>query len=364
MRDSAPYILMLGTALDTRGGVSSVARTYLEQGLFERCNVAYLATHGSGTIVRKICIMAAALAAFVPRLLWNRPALIHMHVASGGSFWRKLAFFSLARAARVPVVLHVHGGGFENFYRRSSPWIARPLIRWLLESAAQVFALSERWARFFAGIAPGARVEVLANPVAAARKDLPGAIPGRISFLGRLTLKKGVFDLLDAFAVAREGHDDAHLVLGGEGQRATVQERARALGIEHRVQLVGWIEGEPKEQLLSSSSIFVLPSYIEGLPVCVLEAMAHGVPVVATAVGGVPDVVSDEVEGLIVPPGDVQALARALRRLLDNPQLGRAMGERGHARAAREYEAPVVCEQLERAYGRLIAQAQTSCSTA
>jgi glycosyltransferase involved in cell wall biosynthesis len=355
---------MLGTALQTRGGVASVACIYRDHGLLARWNVVYLATHGSGTIVRKLCIMFGAIGSYVARLALHRPALVHIHIASRGSFWRKLVFFALARLARVPVLLHVHGGGFERFYDRSDAWLTQRLIRWALSSAARVLALSPRWASFFARIAPTARIAVLPNPVAPARTPTAGAIAGRISFLGRLTRNKGVFDLLQAFADASAGHPDAHLMLGGEGDRQAVIDCAQRLGIRQRVQLLGWVEGEAKERLLASSSIFALPSFVEGVPVCVLEAMSYGVPVVVSRVGGVPDIVGHEVEGLLVAPGDGAGLAEALRRLLDAPALAQAMGERGRARVHHEFEAPVVCAQLDQLYAQLLGQGAASCSTA
>jgi glycosyltransferase involved in cell wall biosynthesis len=355
---------MLGTALETRGGVSSVARTYRDHGLFARWNVAYLATHGSGSFVRKLCIMLGAIGSYVARLAAHRPALVHIHVASRASFWRKQVFFALARLARVPVLLHVHGGGFERFYDRSDAWLTQRLIRWMLTGSALVLALSPRWSAFFARIAPEARVAVLANPVAPARARGDGPIAGRISFLGRLSRHKGVFELLQAFAGVAAAHPQAHLVLGGEGDRRPVEESLQKLGIRKRVQLPGWVEGEAKEQLLASSSIFVLPSFIEGVPVCVLEAMSYGVPVVASHVGGLPDILGHEVEGLLVPPGDVPGLTEALRRLLEAPAFARAMGQRGRERARHEFEAPMVCAQLEQLYAQLIGKGQTSCSTA
>ena len=363
MSPKAPYVLMLGTGLATRGGVSSVARTYREQGLFGRWNVAYLATHGSGSFGRKLCIMLGAIGSFLVRLVANRPALVHMHVASRASFWRKLVFFALARLARVPVLLHVHGGGFERFYEGSSRWLTQPLIRWMLGSAAQVFALSPRWSDFFRRIAPAARVSVLPNPVTpAGLADEP--VPGRIAFLGRLSRNKGVFELLQAFAIAAAQHPEAELLLGGEGERRPVEDDIERLGIRGRVRLLGWIEGEAKDRLLATSTVFALPSYVEGVPVCVLEAMTHGVPVVVSDVGGLPDIVADGVEGLMVAPGDVPALAAALRRLLDDPAAARAMGARGRERARREFEAPVVCDRLEHTYEQFIRKGEATCSTA
>ena len=244
MRAKAPYVLMLGTALATRGGVSSVARTYLESGLFARWDVAYIATHGSGSFVRKLCIMAAALVSFSARLAFDRPALVHVHVASRASFWRKLVFFALARTARVPVVLHVHGGGFERFYERADPRLTQPLVRWMLTRSAQVFALSPRWRDFFGRIAPAARVDVLPNPVTPARHAVRTAVDGRIVFLGRLTQVKGVFDLLSAFARVAASHPAARLLLGGEGE-----ERRLVDGARHRLGREMSIEVERVERI-------------------------------------------------------------------------------------------------------------------
>ena len=126
--------------------------------------------------------MFGAIGLYVARLVLHRPALVHIHIASRGSFWRKLVFFALARLARVPVLLHVHGGGFERFYDRSDAWLTQRLIRWALSSAARVLALSPRWASFFARIAPAARISVLPNPVAPARRRRPAPSPDGFRF--------------------------------------------------------------------------------------------------------------------------------------------------------------------------------------
>jgi glycosyltransferase involved in cell wall biosynthesis len=235
----------------------------------------------------------------------------------------------------------------------------------MLTHSTRVIALSPRWRAVIERIAPRARVEVLCNPVAPPAATLASEpVPGRIAFLGQLARHKGVLELLQAFAIAAGPQARAQLVLAGEGDRALVLECIARLGLgPERVQLAGWIEGAEKDRLLASASIFVLPSFIEGLPVCVLEAMSHGVPVVVSDVGGLPDIVSDGVEGLVVPPGDVPALAQALRRLLDDPREARAMGERGRARARREFDAPIVCRRLEATYAQLIGRG-APCSTA
>lgn len=358
-----PSVAMIGTSLDTRGGISSVVRSYRDDGVFGRWQVRYFDTHGDGTALRKLRMMLAALARFGRCIVFDRPSLAHIHIASQASFWRKLLFFSLARLARIPVILHVHGGGFADFYANGSPRLTQPAMRWMLRRCARVLVLSSPARAFVEGLAPQVPVCVFPNPVP--MPAMPRAVqPGLVSFLGRLSRAKGVFELLEAFAPLTRAHPDARLHLAGDGDAAAVRARARELGIEDRVQLLGWVGGEAKDRLLAASSVFVLPSHVEAMPVCVLEAMAQGVPVVATAVGGVPDLVEHGVEGLIVPPRDVAALSAALRTLLDDAQQARRMGEHGKARIARQFEASLVCRRLEALYGEVLAGEERPCPAA
>lgn len=360
MKNNAATVAMIGTSIQTRGGISSVVRVYRDEGVFSRWRVHYFDTHIDGTRLRKLQMMLTALARFACRIVVDRPALAHIHIASRASFWRKLLFFSMARLARIPVILHVHGGGFESFYESGSPRTTRPMVRWMLRGCAHVLVLSSRAKAFVRRTAPAVAVSVFPNPVGMPHVQR-SAQPGLISFLGRLSDAKGVFELLDAFAAVARVHPQAHLHLAGQGDDDAVREQARHLGIVDQVTLLGWIDGLAKEHLLAASSIFVLPSHVEGMPVCVLEAMSHGVPVIVTAVGGVPDLVDDGVEGLIVRAGDVAGIASALLAMLDDPERARRMGENGKARIARQFEASLVCRQLEGLYAQVLAGAGRPC---
>jgi glycosyltransferase involved in cell wall biosynthesis len=116
--------------------------------------------------------------------------------------------------------------------------------------------------------------------------------------------------------------------------------------------LLGWVTGENKEALLSTASIFVLPSYYEGLPMSVLEAMAWGVPVITTPVGGIPEVVRHGEEGVIVQPGDIVGLTAALRQLLDDESLRQRLGANGRKRIQHIFSDEVVFPQLEAIWAR------------
>jgi len=154
----------------------------------------------------------------------------------------------------------------------------------------------------------------------------PRGGPPTALFVGRLEPQKAPLSLLEAFRAVAEALPDARLVIVGEGSlKRAVQERIVHLGLESRVELRGPVEASA---VLGEAHLLVLASIYEGSPHVVLEAMAAGLPVVATRVGGVPDLVRHGETGFLVPPGDVQALADRIVRILANPSLGRAMGER------------------------------------
>ena len=300
----------------------------------------------------------------------RRPDLVHIKVASGGSFVRKLTVGAICRARRVPVLAHVHGGGFDHFLTRSPWWVGR-LARWWFSGTAQVVTLSDRWAEKLKPIFPHATMEVLPNPIEVARFDdiaqarfaAPVAIvppppeaPRTALFLGDILKRKGVYDLVAAWADVVREFPGARLVIAGTGEREQLKAAAEAAGIAHAVDMPGWVEFEAKRDLLAAADLFVLPSYIEGVPISLLEAMASGLPSVVTPVGGVLDTVDDGCEVRIVPVGDRQALAHAIMQLFASPAYARQMGQAARRRVA-EYDIDVYVDKLGAIYDRIIAKA-------
>jgi glycosyltransferase involved in cell wall biosynthesis len=139
----------------------------------------------------------------------------------------------------------------------------------------------------------------------------------------------------------------------GDGDLGKVERYAAAMNMAARVKMRGWLDQEASEQLLSRAAAFVLPSYAEGLPMSLLEAMAAGCPVVATRVGGIPDLITDGVDGLLVAPGDPHALAAALQRILRDPAFARQLGNAARRTIANRYTAERSLERLEQIYAGL-----------
>lgn len=345
-------IVMLGST--SQGGITSVVDVYRAAGLFARFPIVYLTTHRDGGRLSKLRALAHALATFVWLALSGQIALVHIHVASRASFWRKSLFFWPAWVFRVPVIMHLHGAEFAIFYEQECGWLRKALVRAVFDRAARVVVLSAAWNRWMRSVTRNPRVETIFNPVLVPVENAWNKrTPGQVLFLGRLGARKGSFDLVGAFSKLVPDRPEASLLMGGDGELAQTMRCADELGVGSHVELLGWVGAEQRANLLASSWLYALPSYNEGLPMSVLEAMAAGVPVLSTPVGGIPEVVTDGVEGFLVPPGDVQALAERMARLLSDAALARAMGVAARRKIETTFSSAAVLPQVERMYEAL-----------
>lgn len=335
MATDAP-IWMVGPALSAPGGMSAVIDSYRVFGLFDRLNVRYVSTYEGRSPLLQVRVFGRALAQFTWAALRRDCALLHVHSASRGSFWRKSLLCLVSRAFRIPYIVHVHSGEFPVFLSQECGPAAQAWVRWTLRGAHTVLALTPRWRDHLSSLVPGLVVDVLVNPVppVSVASDVVRH-PRSVLFLGRIREKKGAFDLLRAFSRVAAQVPDATLVMAGDGEIDEAQRLCVELLLgPDRVSFTGWIAGDAKARSLGQAGLFVLPSYFEGLPVGILEAMSVGVPVIATGVGGIPDVLRHDESGLLLTPGDLDGLAVAMQSLLTDP----ARAQRLAAQARRDVQ--------------------------
>lgn len=353
-------VLMIGPVPHVYGGISAVTGMILDSELSRRVNLVYLAEGTRQGPPAKLWRFVSTLVQACGLLLRQRIDLLHLHVGDGSSFYRHVLYLALGRLAGVPVLFHWHLPGdaraVASFYQAGGP-LRRWLVRWALHSASVVVALSESWRPALAALMSHQRIVVLPNPVDCTAIHPPPEPERRerpnILFLGDFSARKGVRDLLAAAPRVLAKCSEARFLLCGGQPPEDVQALARPLGAA--VVFPGFVRETEKQQLLQEATLLVLPSYAEGVPIAVLEAMAAGLPVVTTPVGGVPDFFVDGRNGLLVPPGDVDALATALIRLLADPELRRRIGQANRQLALAQFDVPVYVERLERLY-KTIAQ--------
>lgn len=342
-------LVMLGVAPETRGSVAAVVEAYRAHGLFKRWPIDYLATRGGAGPLDSLLLALKALRRFVALLWQYRGVVLHAHTCFNAGFWRDAVFMALALAARCPVILHLHGSGLERFYDRSGA-PARALFEFFLRRAACVVTPSEAMRSWIRGVARGANVVYVPNPVPGVQAERHETGQNLVLFLGRLEARKGVFDLLEALCALRATVPDVRLVCAGEGDRGAVVRYAERLGIADAVKFTGWVGSSGKRALLENAAVLALPSYDEGLPMSVLEAMSAGVPAVVSPVGALPEAVVDGVSGLLVAPGDTAGLKRALGKLLLDRKLAERMGAAARESVRLRFAPQRVIPQLEDLY--------------
>ena len=342
-------IVMLCTR--SRGGMRSVVEAYRDSGLFNRRQMCLLYTHDEGSLARRLAIALSALSRFLLLLLRGQVTLVHAHISMRGSFWRKSIFVMLAQLFRVPVIGHLHGSDFEGFVL-NQPVLLRRIVKKRLEKMAMVLVLGESWRNFVLSIAPGARVVVHPNSVRMPASQAQHAERDIVDllFLGIVGHRKGVYDLLQAFAIAQSQCPFLRLTVAGNGEIEKAAKLAEILGISAYVTFTGWLDGAVKNNLLENSDIYVLPSHNEGLPVSIIEAMSWGLPVVSTDVGAIAELVRHDVDGLIVSPGAIGPLSHALLQLANSRELRLRMGQSGQQRVAADFSEDVVLPRLEKLY--------------
>jgi glycosyltransferase involved in cell wall biosynthesis len=352
MNKATKFIVMMGTSPMAQGGIATVVANYEQCGLLRRWDVKYLTTHTSGSKRTKLISAVLALLQLLGLLFARRVSVVHLHMSSRASTWRKWIYTLAARAFGVPYMIHLHSPDYVDFFDKECGLVQRHFIRKLFTRAKYVIALSKSWANDILRIAPDSNVVVLFNSV-----DLPvlDCLPAEsqasrnqarpvILFLGRIGERKGAFDLLKAASLV---NIDFELIMAGDGEISEAKALAKSLRICDQISFPGWLRGQEKNSALSRARVFALPSHNEGVPMAILEAMSWGIPVVTTPVGGIPEVVLNNVHGLLVSPGNVSELAAALSELLSKPETARQMGDAGRCRVKDTFAHDILIPRLE-----------------
>lgn len=303
------YIITTGA----KGGIDSVVKNHISSGLYNDEGFKLLVSH---TDHRKVFPFLSSFFLLFLGLIKNNVSLVHAHVSYKGSVIRKTIFLCLCKIFKVKFVLHVHGSEFKKHFDKPNK-LYRIVVRYLINSSDFVFVLSKSWKSYFLNNFSNKNVVVIKNfpdPIYISQRQSPTK-PFNIIFLGYLGERKGVYDLLKAFGksdVLR--NSGAQLLIGGNGELDKVKKIISEENYQN-IKLLGWVGTEEKKQLLLDADALTLPSYNEGLPISILEAMSSGLPVVSTFVGGIPDLLEDEETALLHSPGDIRKLQLSLERL-------------------------------------------------
>lgn len=360
-----PLVLVLGPDRTAISGVSTHLNLLFESSLARtfRLRGFQVGSEGrresrAGRLARLI-ISPFALAA---RVLSERVDVVHVNTSlNRNAAWRDLAYMAVARLCGARVLYQVHGGELPEAFTAGSRVLA-PLLRAGLRLSGVIVVLARCELEAYQRFLPGHTVRLLPNAIdhqpyaRLVRRLTTGGRPLELLYIGRLVREKGLYDGLLGLRLACDQGAAVHLVIAGGGpDEAGLRQVVSDLQLEREVSFVGAAFGGAKMDLLANADALLLPSHSEGLPYALLECMAAGMPVIATPVGAIPDVVIDGQHGMLVPPGDVQAIARAITRLAANPECLARMGGDCRERIASTYAIQPLLRNFSGLYAELSA---------
>jgi glycosyltransferase involved in cell wall biosynthesis len=297
----------------------------------------------------------ALFSAFVFRLLRRRPRIVHIHTCSGMTFFRNSIDCLAARMCGARVLLHIHGGRFEQFLYALGP-VTRLWVRWVLRHCDRVVALSPAWVQRLQRFDPRIQFDVVHNGVEVqpVRSAVTADATCRLVMIGPLTRAKGIDDLLQALQdLPGDVQSRIELtVIGGDPQnrRAELERLASELRLKTPPRFLGEQRPDEVATHLQYADIFVLPSHSEGLPIAMLEAMAYELAIVATRVGAVPEVLEEGQAGVLVQPSCPQSLSSAIATLVIDAQRRGHLAAAGRQRIIQHYSAESVARRLQTIY--------------
>lgn len=318
-------------------------------------------------LFKRLIFSLVKSARYCYKLLATSPDAVLLFTATGASVAEKGLMARMARAKNIPVFLFPRGAEIIDIVSKSP--FQKAWIKPAMSGATHFFCQGPAWQRFAVDIlgfssshAPiiynwSATPDLLA--IGAQRASLPPANCPRLLFVGWLEREKGIFELLEACRALSLLFPFTLTIAGRGHAEASAIGFVREHGLEKYIRFVGWVDGASKLALLSASDILVLPSWAEGLPNAMIEAMAANLAVVVSSVGIVPDLISDEVEALLVPPRDVNLLRYAIQRLLVDSVFRDQLASRGHEFARTHFAVDPAIERLTLIIDRAIAESKS-----
>jgi glycosyltransferase involved in cell wall biosynthesis len=296
-----------------RGGIAQVLTTY-QTSVYS--DFIYIVKEGGRNKFHSLWVLIRSKIIMIFKLIFDsRIKIVHIHTASSRSFQHSAKYVKIAKFFGKKVVLHVHGGGFKDYYKTNPLWIKK-----VLDTCDCIIALTENWKIFFTETVGCRKVEVVNNVV---EKPVLKTIDRsseklNLLFLGFLVKDKGIFDLVDMIAEHKNELDGKILLhIGGKGEHDRLNKLIFESHLEELIKYEGWVSGDIKIDLLNSCDVFILPSYVEGLPISILEAMSYGKIIISTPVGGIPELLNVD-NGYIIQPGDKDAMFMTIMNIVND----------------------------------------------
>lgn len=345
-------VLIVATSRKTRGGITSVLKAHETGEQWKNFHCHWVQTHRDSSNVVKIGYFLTGFVDFLYRLPFYD--VVYLHISQPITIMRKRPFLELAKRFGKKIIVHFHGyetistiegkdaDAYKVFFDSADVIIV--LSKWWKDKLVEILGINED------------KIKILYNPCPPKIESLSKYIEEKrnyILYAGTVNKRKGYGDLIKAFANVSNNFPDWKVVFAGNGEIEEGKQLARDLGIEDKVEFVGWVSGKEKEKIFREAKVFCLPSYAEGFSMAVLDAWSFGLPVITTPVGGIPDIAVDGENLLMFEPGDVKMLAVQLEKILSDRELRKILSFASMKLASNEFFIDNINRQLGDIYESL-----------
>lgn len=374
MTKQSHKILLIGPRPPAVGGISSFITSLQESSLNKKYSLMTYNTSRVTSVKSRFKLISNStnmfhasfltlyhLLSFPTKLISTRPHLVHINTPSYLPFWESTCYVIFAKLFRIPVIFHIHGGAFDKFYLKASN-LQKNAIRIAMNLPDEVIALSKFWRIFFEKtIGISSKVIVINNFVSTSKyppsqKSLPesGSKVEVLFFGGTDPKRKGLYTLLDSIPQVIKELPNVHFNLVCKNDFYLINKIIKDSKINASVCIFSEVSEEEKIKLLHLSDIFVLPTFSEGLPIALLEAMSVGLPIISTPVGAIPEVMEDGKNGFLVAPGDVDSLTKKIILLAKNSSLRQSFRLNNVDRITKNFDQNLIVCKIDKIYDQLV----------
>mgnify|MGYP001028867288 CR=1 FL=1 len=342
-----------------KGGIAAVVNGYRGSKLEKDYNIIYVESYKDGGKLTKLLKGIMGYCHFAKVLLMDKPNIVHIHSSFGPSFYRKIPFIYMASWAKVPIINHIHGADFADFYETAGEK-KKEQIKRIYGKCSKLIALSDEWKEKLSQIVDPEKIVIIENysilHEAEFKERIKRKSNNKVLFLGEIGHRKGCYDIPSVVEKVVKVIPDVKFVIGGSGSSTDenmIKSMIREKGLTNNIEFIGWIRGSEKDCVIRSADVFFLPSYNEGMPMSILDAMGYGLPIVSTNVGGIPKIVHDGENGICCNAGDIEHFSEGIIRLLNDEQFRYTASEASFDIVKKKYSFEAHMALLEGVYNTI-----------
>jgi glycosyltransferase involved in cell wall biosynthesis len=360
-------VLIIGAYPPPYGGIGVFVRDLLNSPVKDHFNLLFLRTAKRTSkkkpFLKKFAREIKDAFSLVRYLLKDKNIkIVHIHTSSYLGFWRYSIHVLISKMFGKPVILHIHGAEFDKFYNMQN-MIGKLYIRIVFNVVDKIIVLSSIWKNFYSHFVPQSKLRVVPNAIYVEsfkiRQHASKDDEVKFLFLSNLERRKGVNEILqtaDSIFSTDEKTKKIHFSFVGRPMEEEVQAGLKNFIRKYpdKISWTKYVTNKEKIDILSNSDVFLLPSYAEGLPISILEAMAAGLSIISTPVGSISEVIKNGENGFLIPPGDADTLKEKILELASNKDLRKEIGERNSELVKEKYSWNKIAEKIMEVYDEVL----------